>query len=78
MANASDYAISKHALNRLAEYITLENADVKAFSLHPGGIKTAMGNLVPQLAHLLIDTLQLPACTMLRLTSGREDWLSGR
>ncbi|THH21081.1 hypothetical protein EW146_g417 [Bondarzewia mesenterica] len=76
-AHASDYAISKHALGRLVEFIVLENPDIKAFALHPGAIPTEMGRSsnapVP-----LDDTVALPASTTLYLTSGRADWLSGR
>ncbi|KAJ7741379.1 NAD-P-binding protein [Mycena metata] len=74
----SPYIISKHALNRLTEYIPIENPAVKAFTLDPGAIKTDMTALNPAAAPYLIDTLALPAATCLRLTSGREDWLSGR
>ncbi|KAI0313156.1 hypothetical protein OF83DRAFT_1025359, partial [Amylostereum chailletii] len=33
---ASDYALSKHTIGRLAEFIILENPTIKVFSLHPG------------------------------------------
>lgn len=75
---ASSYVLSKHSLNRFTEYIHSEYPDVKAFSLHPGAIKTAMADNNPSQAAWLIDTVHLPACTMLRLTSGRDDYLSGR
>jgi NAD(P)-dependent dehydrogenase (short-subunit alcohol dehydrogenase family) len=78
MPFASAYVTSKHALNRLNEYIHTEHPDVKAFSLNPGFIKTAMAENNPEAEEFLIDTLQLPAATCLRLTSGRDDWLSGR
>ncbi|KAF7330899.1 NAD-P-binding protein [Mycena venus] len=78
MPFASSYVTSKHALNRLNEYIHAEHPDVKTFSLNPGAIKTSMAENNPEAAPWLIDTLQLPAATCLRLTSGREDWLSGR
>ncbi|TFK65493.1 NAD-P-binding protein [Pluteus cervinus] len=75
---ASSYATSKHTVNRLNEYIAIENPDVKAFSVHPGAILTELAKNVPEVSSLLIDTLQLPAATLLRLTSGREDWLNGK
>ena len=37
-----------------------------------------MGDNAELLAPFLIDTLQLPAATCLRITSGSEDWLSGK
>ncbi|KAJ7174249.1 NAD-P-binding protein [Mycena filopes] len=78
MPFASSYVTSKHALNRLNEYIHTEHSGVKSFSLNPGAIKTSMADNNPEAAPWLIDTIQLPAATCLRLTSGREDWLSGR
>ncbi|KZS87420.1 NAD-P-binding protein [Sistotremastrum niveocremeum HHB9708] len=76
--NASAYAISKHAVGRLNEFIKLEHPKVKTMAMHPGSIKTAMAVTNPGLAHFLIDTPQLPAGTILQLTSGRYDWFSGR
>ncbi|TFK61126.1 NAD-P-binding protein [Pluteus cervinus] len=78
MPFASSYVTSKHAVNRLNEYIAIENPDVKAFSVNPGAIDTEMAKNNPEAASWLIDTLQLPAATLLRLTSGREDWLNGK
>ncbi|KAJ6583950.1 NAD-P-binding protein [Mycena vulgaris] len=75
---SSPYVVSKHAVNRLTEYIPIENPSVKAFALDPGAIKTDMTALIPSAAPWLVDTLALPAATCLRLTSGRDDWLSGR
>ena len=49
-----------------------EHPDVKSFALHPGSIPTDMSNevgaAVPR--EIVVDTLQLPAYTLLRLTSG--------
>ncbi|KAJ7081462.1 NAD-P-binding protein [Mycena crocata] len=78
MPFASSYVTSKHAVNRLNEYIHTEHPDVKTFSLNPGAIKTSMADNNPEAAPWLIDTIQLPAATCLRLTSGKEDWLNGR
>ncbi|KAH9002450.1 NAD-P-binding protein, partial [Lactarius hatsudake] len=77
---ASDYVTSKHAVNRLVEYIALEYPKLTVFSLHPGSIKTQMTEEsgVPFPDGFLFDTLQLPAATMLYLTSGRIDWLNGK
>ncbi|THU86519.1 NAD-P-binding protein [Dendrothele bispora CBS 962.96] len=78
MPFASSYVLSKHAVNRLVEYIKIEHPNVKTFSMNPGSIKTDMANNNPEAASWLIDTLQLPAATSLRMTSGKEDWLNGR
>ena len=58
----------------------LEYPNVSVFALHPGEIKTQMaeesGIVFPD--DYIFDTLQLPAVTMLYLTSGRLNWLSGK
>jgi len=74
----SAYGTSKHALGRFVEFIALENPDVKALALHPGAIKTDMAELTGVPQDMLVDSLQLPAATLLRLTSGRMDWLTSR
>ncbi|KAI9467357.1 NAD-P-binding protein [Lactarius psammicola] len=78
--HASDYATSKHAINRLVEFIALEYPKLAVFALHPGSIRTQMAEEggVEYPDDLTFDTLQLPAATMLYLTSGRLDWLNGK
>ncbi|TFY65815.1 hypothetical protein EVG20_g5275 [Dentipellis fragilis] len=60
---ASSACIGKHALGRFAEFIV--------------AVETT-GSLRVQTTFPLDDTLALPACTMLALTTGRFDWLSSR
>ncbi|KAI0065033.1 NAD-P-binding protein [Artomyces pyxidatus] len=74
---ASDYCISKFALDRFSEFIVLENPDIKVFTVHPGVVETQMGkeSLIPVPAQ---DPASLPAATILYLTSGKADYLSGR
>lgn len=62
-----------------------ESPDVRAFSFHPGSVKTEVALLAikdtPNEAAYeayMIDTPQLPACTMLYLSSGGADFLAGR
>ncbi|VDC05194.1 unnamed protein product [Peniophora sp. CBMAI 1063] len=77
---SSDYQTSKHAVNRLVEFIAQENADIKTFSLHPGGVVTELAaatKLIEQGAPFP-DPPELAASTMLYLCSGRADWLNGR
>ncbi|KAI0301907.1 NAD-P-binding protein [Multifurca ochricompacta] len=80
LPGSSDYSISKHTLGRLVEFIALEHPKLTVFSLHPGAILTQMatdsGIDFPD--DMEFDTLQLPAATLLSLTSGRFNWLSGR
>lgn len=75
--NGSDYCISKHALDRLVEFIVAEYSQVKAFAVHPGQIATEL-SLSCGVEFERRDTTELPAATCLYLTSGKADWLSGR
>ncbi|KAJ3773822.1 NAD-P-binding protein [Lentinula raphanica] len=78
---ASAYAVSKTAVNRFIEYVALEHPAVKCFTLHPGTIKTeSIIAAIPFWESIAVDTLELPAATVLKLTdgSGRFDWLSGK
>ncbi|KDQ53608.1 hypothetical protein JAAARDRAFT_197408 [Jaapia argillacea MUCL 33604] len=77
---ASAYQSSKHALNRFAEFVHLEygGQGVKVFSLHPGAIVTELSSVEPSVRPNLIDKVELASHTMVRLSSGSEDWLSGR
>ncbi|KZV80123.1 NAD(P)-binding protein, partial [Exidia glandulosa HHB12029] len=63
---ASDYCTSKHAVNRLIEFIAQENPGVKAFSLGPGIVATQM-NVESGAVDAAEDTVELPAATMLYL-----------
>jgi len=74
---ASEYCISKHAINRLAEFVTLEYPDIKIFAVHPGAVETDM--LVDSGLNITTNsTVGLAAATVLYLTSGNADYLSGR
>ncbi|EJU05137.1 NADP-binding protein [Dacryopinax primogenitus] len=58
---------TKHALNRVVEFIVA------------GGVNTAMADTVgAEIRKYLIDDVQLSAWTMVRLASGKDDYLSGR
>ncbi|KAI0265622.1 NAD-P-binding protein [Gloeopeniophorella convolvens] len=74
---ASDYCISKFAVNRFVEFVAVEYPDIKVFALHPGVVETQMsaesGAPVPP-----VDAVALPASTILYLVSGRADYLSSR
>ncbi|KAI9435091.1 NAD-P-binding protein [Lactarius indigo] len=72
----SDANMSKHAVNRLIEFIVLEYPRVRAFALAPGVVRTRLS--VEAGAGVFPDKIALPAATSLYLTSGRADWLSGR
>jgi len=77
----SDPCISKHAVNRLVEFIVLEHPSIHAFSLAPGQVPTRLAvetGAAGDNGENAPDSVALPAATMLYLTSGRADWLSGR
>jgi len=84
LPTGSSYNIAKLAVNRLADWIDVEHgpAGVKAFALQPGAVKTDLSaellKKMPHLEPLFKNTPQLSAWTQVRLTSGSEDWLSGR
>ncbi|WP_372478310.1 hypothetical protein [Nostoc mirabile] len=48
---ASDYQTSKHAINRLCEFVNVDhgNDGVKCFAIHPGGVPTAIGKNMPDI-----------------------------
>ncbi|MBV7377940.1 SDR family oxidoreductase [Maritimibacter sp. DP4N28-5] len=81
MDGASDYQTSKHAINRLCEFVQSDHgADgIKSFAIHPGGVATELGHAMPEGMHqYLIDEPDLAACFIVWLTSGQADWARGR
>ncbi len=78
---ASDYQTSKHAINRLCEFVQVDHGEegIKCFALHPGGVATELGRNMPQAMHAyLVDEPALAACFAVWLCSGRADWAKGR
>ena len=81
MPGASDYQTSKHAINRLCEFVQSDHGEdgIKCFSVHPGGVATEIGLSMPEAMHeYLVDTPDLAACFIVWLASGRADWAKGR
>ncbi|KAI0066529.1 NAD-P-binding protein [Artomyces pyxidatus] len=77
LPTASDSSVSKHALDRLIEFVPIEYPGVKSFAVHPGSVMTDMA--LRSNAPVPFDTKpELPASTVLYLASGKGDWLSGR
>ena len=77
----SAYQISKLALLRYAEYLSIEYAaqGVVAYGVHPGAIPTEIGLTLPSFLHFkLTDTAELAADTIVFLVSERREWLRGR
>ena len=78
---ASGYKTTKFAVCRLTEHIVGKYADqgLIAVSMHPGAIKTNMGDELPK-SHIewLTDTVELPAHWMTRFASERREWMQAR
>ena len=78
---ASDYQTSKHAVNRLCEFVQSDHgADgVRCFAMHPGGVATELGKSMPDYMHdYLDDPPELAAAFAVWLCSGQADWAAGR
>jgi NAD(P)-dependent dehydrogenase (short-subunit alcohol dehydrogenase family) len=78
---ASDYQTSKHAINRLCEFVNVDHGEdgVKCFAIHPGGVPTALGRNMPDAMHAyLVDSPDLAAGFIVWLCAGRADWAKGR
>lgn len=81
MPGASDYQTSKHAINRLCEFINLDHGDdgIKCFAIHPGGVPTTLAKNMPKDIHPhLVDKPELAAGFIIWLCSGKADWAKGR
>lgn len=81
MPGASDYQISKHAVNRLCEFVNADHGEdgIKCFAIHPGGVATKLAKNMPAAFHAsLIDEPELAAGFIVWLCSGRADWATGR
>jgi NAD(P)-dependent dehydrogenase (short-subunit alcohol dehydrogenase family) len=78
---ASDYQTSKHAINRLCEFVNVDHGEdgVKCFAIHPGGVPTVLAKNMPMELHTnLVDEPDLAAGFTVWLCSGRADWAKGR
>ena len=81
MPTASDYQTSKHAINRLCEFVQVDHGaeGIKCFAIHPGGVATELGRNMPADIHpYLVDAPELAADFVVWLCSGKADWAAGR
>jgi len=81
MPGASDYQTSKHAINRLSEFVQSDHDEdgIKCFAVHPGGVATDIGHSMPEHMHeYLVDDPNLAASFAVWLCSGAGDWAKGR
>lgn len=78
---ASDYLTSKHAINRLCEFVNVDHGEdgVRCFAIHPGGVATSLGKNMPDAMHgFLVDSPDLAAGFIVWISSGAADWAKGR
>jgi NAD(P)-dependent dehydrogenase (short-subunit alcohol dehydrogenase family) len=78
---ASDYQTSKHAINRLCEFVDVDHGEdgIKCFAIHPGGVPTVLAKNMPKEVHVnLVDDPDLAAGFAVWLCSGKADWAKGR
>jgi NAD(P)-dependent dehydrogenase (short-subunit alcohol dehydrogenase family) len=78
---ASDYQTTKHAINRLCEFVNVDHGGegIKCFSVHPGGVLTVLAKNMPKELHAnLVDEPDLAAGFIVWLCSGQADWAKGR
>ncbi|KAL8824566.1 MAG: hypothetical protein Q9191_004969 [Dirinaria sp. TL-2023a] len=70
---------TKFALLRISEFTNIEYGEqgIFAYSLHPGGVNTEMGRVMPQEMQDR-NTPELAGDTIAYLTRSRQDWLAGR
>ncbi|WP_298859691.1 SDR family oxidoreductase [uncultured Sulfitobacter sp.] len=81
MPGASDYQTSKHAINRLCEFVQSDHGDdgIKCVAIHPGGVATDLGLNMPEaMQEYLVDSPDLAACFAVWVCSGKADWAKGR
>lgn len=81
MPGASDYQTSKHATNRLCEFVQSDHNEdgIKCFAMHPGGVATDIGHSMPEHMHaFLVDDPNLASSFAVWLCSGAADWAKGR
>lgn len=81
MPGASDYQTSKHATNRLCEFVQSDHNEdgIKCFAMHPGGVATDIGHSMPEHMHeFLVDDPNLASSFAVWLCSGDADWAKGR
>ncbi|KAK9862986.1 hypothetical protein WJX84_002826 [Apatococcus fuscideae] len=78
---ASAYQTTKLAINRLANFIHADHASqgIRAFAVHPGGVKTDLAYGMPQdMHHILVDSPYLSGAMCVWLGTDRADFLRGR
>lgn len=72
---------SKFANLRVQELLVMEygSQGLLTYGIHPGVIPSDMSSKLPQnIHHLIVDTVELAAHTLVYLTKQRKEWLNGR
>ncbi|KIK03573.1 hypothetical protein K443DRAFT_676586 [Laccaria amethystina LaAM-08-1] len=74
----SSYGLTKLALNRFNEYLSLENPNVRAVVYHPGTVLTPILDDLPDIKPFALDTPELAGAFAVYLTTERAEYLDGR
>ncbi|EDR07455.1 uncharacterized protein LACBIDRAFT_298670 [Laccaria bicolor S238N-H82] len=74
----SSYGLTKLALNRFNEFVSLENPNVRAVVYHPGTVLTPIMDDLPHFKPFALDTPELAGAFAVYLTTERAEYLNGR
>ncbi|KIJ93543.1 hypothetical protein K443DRAFT_645366 [Laccaria amethystina LaAM-08-1] len=78
LAGSSSYVITKLALNRFNEFITLENPNVTAVVYHPGAVMTPIMDHLPDFHPFALDSPELAGAFAVYLATERAKYLNGK
>lgn len=81
LPGGSGYETTKLAVLKLNNYLMAEygHQGLLAYAVAPGGVRTAMGSGFPEeFHHMLTDTPNMVADTIVFLTQERREWLGAR
>jgi NAD(P)-dependent dehydrogenase (short-subunit alcohol dehydrogenase family) len=81
LSGGSGYETTKLVVLKINNYLNAEYAaqGLLVYAVAPGGVQTALASGFPgHLGHLLQDTPQMAADTIVFLTQERRDWLAAR
>lgn len=78
LPGASSYLLSKFFMNRLTEFVALENPNVTAICCHPGSVATSIFEEHQDMAYFANDTMDLAAQLVVYLATERANFLNGR
>ncbi|EDR07453.1 uncharacterized protein LACBIDRAFT_327958 [Laccaria bicolor S238N-H82] len=78
LPGSSSYVITKLALNRFNEFVTLENPNVTAVVYHPGAVRTPIMDHLPDFHPFALDSPELAGAFAVYLATERAKFLNGK